>query len=47
MNVDAFINSLWIMLKGMAGNFIVTAVIVIAMLLLVKLFPEKKDKKDK
>ena len=47
MNVDAFINSFWIMLKGMAGIFIVTAVIVIAMLLLVKLFPEKKDKKDK
>lgn len=47
MNVDAFINSLWIMLKGMAGIFIVTAVIVIAMLLLVKLFPDKKDKKDK
>ena len=35
------------MIKGMAGIFIVTAVIVIAMLLLVKLFPEKKDKKDK
>ena len=47
MNVDAVINSLWIMLKGMAGIFIVTDVIDIAMLLLVKLFPEKKDKKDK
>lgn len=32
------------MLKGMAGIFIVTAVIVIAMLLLVKLFPDKKGK---
>ncbi len=43
MNVQAFIDSLWIMLKGMAGIFIVTVVIALAMYLLVKLFPEKKQ----
>ena len=31
MNVQAFIDSLWIMLKGMAGIFIVTIVIALAM----------------
>ena len=34
MNVQAFIDSLWIMLKGMAGIFIVTVVIALAMYLL-------------
>lgn len=44
MNVQAFIASLWIMLKGMAGIFAVTIVIALAMIALVKLFPEKKKK---
>lgn len=44
MNVQAFIDSLWIMLKGMAGIFMVTIVIALAMFALMKLFPEKKDK---
>ena len=44
MNVQAFIDSLWIMLKGMAGIFIVTIVIALAMFALMKLCPEKKDK---
>ena len=44
MNVQAFIDSLWIMLKGMAGIFIVTVVIALAMYLLVKLVPERKNK---
>ena len=39
MNVQAFIDSLWIMLKGMAGIFIVTIVIALAMFALMKLFP--------
>lgn len=42
MNVQAFIDSLWIMLKGMAGIFIVTIVIALAMFALMKLFPEKR-----
>ena len=44
MNVQAFIDSLWIMLKGMAGIFIVTIVIALAMFALMKLLQKKKDK---
>ena len=44
MNVQAFIDSLWIMLKGMAGIFIVTIVIAMAMFALLKLFTDKKAK---
>ncbi len=44
MDFKAFIDSLWIMLKGMAGIFAVTIVIALAMIALVKLFPEKKKK---
>lgn len=42
MNVQAFIDSLWIMLKGMAGIFIVTIVIALAMFALMKLFLRKR-----
>lgn len=43
MNYDAFLESLAIMGKGMAGIFIVTAIIVIAITILSKFSKEKKQ----
>ena len=42
MNFDAFVSTLPIMAKGMAGIFIVTVVIILVMVILTKLAPGKK-----
>lgn len=44
-NVQAFLDTLPIMGKGMAGIFIVTAVIILAMILL-RALSDPTDKKD-
>lgn len=46
MDFQAFLDTLPIMAKGMAGIFVVTAVIVLCMVLLRKLSAPKKDRKD-
>lgn len=43
IDVNAFLATLPIMLKGMAGIFIVIGIIVLCVMLLTKLFPEKKN----
>lgn len=45
LNFDAFLQTLPVMAKGMAGIFIVTAVIILSILLLNRLFSGKSDKK--
>ena len=44
MNVDLFLSTLPMMAKGMAGIFIVTAVIILTMYILNALTKEKNDK---
>ena len=44
LNFDAFVSTLPIMAKGLAGIFIVTGVLIVAMLLLRKLGADKQDK---
>ncbi len=46
MNFDAFLNTLPIMAKGMAGIFIVTGVIILSMILLTKI-SAARNRKDK
>lgn len=46
MDFDAFIATLPLMAKGMAGVFIVTAVIILSMYLLNKLSGKGKNNKD-
>lgn len=46
MNFDAFLNTLPIMAKGMAGIFIVTGVIILSMILLTKI-SAVRNRKDK
>lgn len=41
-NIDAFLKTLPIMGKGMAGIFIITVVIIFVMVILTKLAPGKK-----
>lgn len=43
MNVQAFLNSLPIMLYGMGGIFIVTVLVFVCIKILTKLFPEKEE----
>ena len=43
MNVELFLQTLPIMAKGMAGIFIVTGAIILAMVLLNKITPSDKD----
>ncbi len=47
MNFEAFLNTLPIMAKGMAGIFIVTGVIILSMVLLTKLSAAMRNNKDK
>ena len=46
MNFDAFLNTLPIMAKGMAGIFIVTGGIILSMILLTKI-SAARNRKDK
>lgn len=50
INVDGFVDSLWVMLLGMIGIFVVIGVILLIVVLLGKIFPgdsnAKKAKKD-
>lgn len=45
MNIDNFLQSLPIMGKGMLGIFIVIGVIMVIVVILGKLFPDKDDDK--
>lgn len=45
MNIDNFLQSLPIMGKGMIGIFIVIGVIMVIVVILGKLFPDKDDDK--
>jgi hypothetical protein len=47
INVDAFLNTLPMMLKGLAGIFIVILVVIIFVNLLNILFPADKNAKNK
>ena len=47
MNFEAFLNTLPLMAKGMAGIFIVTGVIILSMVLLTKLSAAMRKNKDK
>ncbi|HUM83489.1 MAG TPA: hypothetical protein PLN48_06890 [Lachnospiraceae bacterium] len=42
--MDTFLSSLRVMGIGMLGIFAVTAVIILVIVILTKVFPEKKDK---
>lgn len=44
MDIANFLSSLRVMGVGMLGIFIVTAVLIIVMVALTKLFPERKEK---
>ena len=46
MNFEAFLNTLPLMAKGMAGIFIVTGVIILAMVLLTKLSAAMRNNKN-
>ncbi len=45
-NVGAFLKTLPVMLEGLLGIFIVTAIIIVSMVLLNSLTKDKKDKKQ-